>query len=193
MQTMQEPLEIQGLVRNWWLFLIRGICAVVFGVLAFAWPGITLLTLILLYGAYAMADGIFAVVAAFKGGGTTSRWWLGIVGLLGIAAGVIAFTSPGLTAMVLLLLIAAWSIAMGIAEIFGAIKLRKEIEGEWLLILSGIVSVLFGIALLFRPAAGALALVWLIGSFAILYGILTIGFSFRLKSHQHSLPAQAAP
>jgi uncharacterized membrane protein HdeD (DUF308 family) len=189
MQEEQYPLQLHALARNWWLILIRGICAVIFGILAFAWPGITLLTLVLLYGAYAMADGIFAIIAAFKGGTMGSRWWLGVVGLLGVAAGIIAFSAPGLTAIVLLLIIACWSIAMGIAEIYGAIKLRKEIEGEWLLILSGILSVLFGIALLARPGIGALALVWLIGSFAIVYGILTIGFSLRLRSHSHPAPA----
>ena len=178
-----EPLLLHALAKSWWLFLIKGICAIVFGVLAFAWPGITLGTLILLYAAFAFADGVFAIVAALSGGVTKSRWWLGLVGLFGIAAGVAAVVWPGLTALVLLFLIAFWSIAIGIAEIIGAVRLRKEIEGEWWLILSGVLSVLFGIALLIRPAAGALAVVWMIGAFAIAYGVLTIGLALRLRQH----------
>jgi uncharacterized membrane protein HdeD (DUF308 family) len=190
-----EPL-LHALAQNWWLLLLKGLCAIVFGFLAFAWPGITLTTLILLYAAFAFADGALAVVAALRGGtgnGMGSRWWLAFVGLCGIAAGIVAVVWPGLTALVLLFLIAFWAIAIGIAEIIGAIRLRKEIEGEWWLILSGIVSVLFGIALLMRPATGALAVVWLIGAFAIAYGVLTIGLALRLRRHHHSGPVQTAP
>jgi uncharacterized membrane protein HdeD (DUF308 family) len=146
----------------------------------------------LLYAAFAFSDGVFAIIAAFRDGITNSRWWLGLVGLFGIAAGVAAVAWPGLTALVLLFMIAFWSIAIGIAEIVGAIRLRKEIEGEWWLVLSGVLSVLFGIALLMRPAAGALAVVWLIGSFAIAYGVLTIGLALRLRRHVHETPVQRA-
>ncbi len=182
---LAPPLLLHALAKNWWLLLLRGICAIVFGVLAFAWPGITLFTLVLFYGAYALVDGIFAIGAAIMGGAPGSRWWLALVGLFGIAAGILTFAWPGLTALVLLFFIAGWAIAMGVFEIVGAIRLRKEIDNEWWLILGGIVSVLFGIVLLARPGAGALALIWVIGSFAILFGILNIAFALRLRKHAH--------
>lgn len=183
---LAPPLLLHALAKNWWLLLLRGILAIVFGILAFAWPGITLVTLVLFYGAYALVDGIFAIAAAIMGGAPGSRWWLALVGLFGIAAGILTFAWPGLTALVLLFFIAGWAIAMGVFEIVGAIRLRKEIDNEWWLILGGIVSVLFGIVLLARPGAGALALIWVIGSFAILFGILNIAFALRLRNHVHA-------
>jgi uncharacterized membrane protein HdeD (DUF308 family) len=164
--------------------LLRGICAVIFGVLTYFWPAVTLFTLIILYGIFALADGILALIAAITGDGpdtASSRWWLAAVGLLGIAAGIITLLWPGMTGLILLFFIAAWSIATGIMQIFGAIKLRKEIEGEWLLIASGVLSVLFGVAIAAWPGAGALALAFVIGAFAILYGVLLIAFAFKLR------------
>lgn len=182
---ISTPRLLHALADNWWLFLIRGIAAIVFGVLAFAWPGITVVTLILFYGAFVLVDGVSSLIAAVTGRGATApRWWLTIIGLLGIAAGLLTFLWPGITALVLLFFIAGWSIAMGIFEIVGAIQLRKEIENEWLLILSGVVSIIFGIALLMAPGAGALALVWVIASYAIIFGVLTIAFAFRLRKHK---------
>lgn len=178
-----HPL-LHGLARNWWLFLIRGIAAIVFGVLAFAWPGITILTLVLFYGAFALIDGVSALSAAIGGGVSRGpRWWLVVIGLCGILAGILTFMWPGITALILLIFIAGWSIAIGVFQIVGAIQLRRHIDNEWLLILSGALSVIFGIVLLLRPGAGALALVWLIGSYAILFGILNIAFAFRLRRH----------
>jgi uncharacterized membrane protein HdeD (DUF308 family) len=171
------------LARNWWLLLLRGIIAIIFGVLTFAWPGITLLTLIIFYGAYALIDGIFSIGAAFRGGNAASRWWLILIGILGIAAGLFTFMWPGLTALVLATLIGFWSLIHGIFEIVGAIKIRKQIDNEWWLVLSGVLSVLFGLLMLFRPGAGALALVWVIGAYAIIFGILLVAFAFRLKRH----------
>jgi uncharacterized membrane protein HdeD (DUF308 family) len=177
-------LHLHRLARNWWLFLIRGIAAIIFGVLAFAWPGVTLVTLVLLYGAYALIDGVSALAAAIAGTApAVSRWWLVVVGIAGILAGILTFVWPGITALVLLLFIAGWSIAIGVFQIIGAIQMRKEIDNEWLLILSGALSVLFGLALFFMPGAGLLALVWLIGSYALLFGILTVGFALRLRRH----------
>jgi len=181
--TLPDRPILHALAKNWWLLLLRGIAAVVFGVLALAWPGLTLLTLILLYGAYALSDGVFAIIAAITGGAPAPRWWLAIVGILGIAVGVVAFMLPGMTALILLFTIAGWAIATGACQIIGAIRLRKEIDNEWLLILSGAVSVLFGLGVLLRPGAGALALVWVIGTYAIIAGVLYIGFAFRLKKH----------
>jgi uncharacterized membrane protein HdeD (DUF308 family) len=175
---------LNRLSENWWLFLLRGIVSVVFGVLAFMWPGITLLTLIILYGIYAAADGVLALVAAIRGGESTPRWWLALVGLLGLAAAAVTFLYPGMTALILVIFIGAWAIARGVFEIVGAIKLRKEIENEWMLGLSGAFSVLFGLMVIYRPGAGALALVWLIASFAIAVGTLLIAFSLRLRKRR---------
>jgi len=158
----------------------------VFGILAFMWPGLTLATLVLLYGAFALVDGVAAVIAAIRGGVPAPRWWLALVGLCGIIVGVLTFAWPGITALVLLIFIAAWAIVMGLFEIVGAIRLRKEIDNEWMLILGGAVSVLFGILLLVQPGAGALALVWIIAFYAILFGILNIAFAFRLHGHEHA-------
>ena len=177
---------VHALAKNWWLLLLRGIAAIIFGLLAFAWPGLTLLTLILFYGAFALVDGVLAIVAAITGGVPGSRWWLAIVGLLGIAAGLLTFLTPGLTALVLLFFIAGWAIVTGVFEIIGAIKLRKEIDNEWLLILGGIISVLFGVGMMLAPGAGALALVWVIGAYSVVMGVLFVALAFRLKKHTHS-------
>jgi uncharacterized membrane protein HdeD (DUF308 family) len=164
---------------------LRGISGIVFGVLAFVWPGITLLTLIIFYGAYALMDGVFAIAAAIRGGDAKSRWWLILIGLLGITAGILTFLWPGLTALVLATFIGAWSLIHGVFEIVGAIKIRKEIDNEWWLILSGALSVLFGLVMLIMPGAGAVALVWVIGAYSIIFGALLVGFAFRLKKHSH--------
>jgi uncharacterized membrane protein HdeD (DUF308 family) len=174
---------LDDLARNWWVILLRGILSLIFGVLTFVWPGITLAVLVALYGAFALVDGVLALAAAIRGGTPAPRWWLALVGIFGIAAGVLTAIWPQITATVLLLFIAAWAIAMGVMQIVGAIKLRNEIEGEWLLIASGVLSVLFGLMLVAWPSQGALAMVLVIGTFAILFGILMIGFSFRLRKH----------
>ena len=164
---------------------MRGIAAIIFGVLAFAWPGLTLLTFILFYGAFALVDGVLAIIAAITGGAPAPRWWLAIVGLLGIAAGLLTFLMPGLTALVLLFFIAGWAIATGVFQVIGAIKLRKEIENEWLLILGGVISVLFGVSMMVAPGAGALALVWVIGAYSVVTGVLFVALAFRLRKHAH--------
>jgi uncharacterized membrane protein HdeD (DUF308 family) len=176
---------VDALAKNWWVLLLRGIAAIIFGVLAFAWPGITLLTLVMLYGAYALVDGMLAIVAAITGGTSAPRWWLAIIGLLGVAAGILTIAMPGLTATLLLFFIAGWAVATGVFQIIGAIRLRKEIDNEWLLILGGIISVLFGIGVVMAPGAGALALVWVIGMYAVIEGVLLIAFAFRLKKNVH--------
>jgi uncharacterized membrane protein HdeD (DUF308 family) len=174
---------LHAMAGNWWLAVLRGVAAIIFGILAFAWPGITLLTLVLFWGAFALVDGVLAIIAAVKGGNPMPRWWLAIVGIAGIAAGALTFLMPGLTALVLVTFIAVWAIVLGVMEIYGAIKLRKEIEGEWFLILNGALSVVFGILLLWRPGIGALALVWIIGAYAIILGVIYIAFGLKLKKH----------
>ena len=172
------------IAKTWWLLLLRGIAGIIFGVLAFIWPGLTLLTLVIFYGAYALVDGVIALIAAFSGGAKPApTWWLVVVGLAGIAAGILTFLWPGVTAFVLIVFIGAWSIVRGIFEIIGAIKLRKEIDHEWWLILAGALSVIFGILVLAMPGAGALALVWIIGAYSLAAGILLVGLSLRLRKH----------
>ena len=183
--TLPVPPLLHGLADNWWLFLIRGIAAIIFGILALVWPGVTLVTLMLFYGAFALVDGVSALAAAITGNVSVAPlWWLAIVGLLGITAGILTFLWPGITALLLLLFIAGWSIAMGVFQIIGAVRLRKDIDNEWLLILSGALSVLFGIVLFLMPGAGALALIWLIAFYAILFGVVTLAFAFRLRRHR---------
>jgi uncharacterized membrane protein HdeD (DUF308 family) len=183
--SLATPSLLHSLTDHWWLFLIRGIAAIIFGILAFAWPGVTLVVLVLFFGAFALVDGIASLIAAITGRGATApRWWLAIIGLVGIAAGLLTFFWPAVTAVLLLYLIAGWAIAMGVFQIIGAIQLRKEIDNEWLLVLSGVVSVLFGILLLAVPGTGLLALIWLIAIDAIIFGVLVIGFGLRLRKHK---------
>jgi uncharacterized membrane protein HdeD (DUF308 family) len=173
---------LHALARNWWLLLLRGIAAIVFGLLAFAWPGLTLLALVLLYGGYALADGVISLVTVFaSGSGGPARWWLIVAGVLGLAAGVATLFWPGMTALVLIMFIGLWAVAHGIFEIVGAIQLRKEINNEWMLVAGGVLSVLFGLAVLVAPGAGALALVWLVGAYAVIFGALMVGLSLRLR------------
>ncbi|MEV3979404.1 HdeD family acid-resistance protein [Nonomuraea sp. NPDC049758] len=171
---------MQELSRSWWLLLIRGIAAIIFGVLALIWPGITLLVLVIFFGAYAIVSGVFELFAAFRHG-ARSRAWLIFSGIVGIVAGIMAFAWPGITSLALLYLIAFWAIISGISEIVAGVRLRKSIENEWMFIIAGILSVIFGVLLIIWPGAGMLSLVWLIGIFAILYGIAMIVLSLRLK------------
>jgi uncharacterized membrane protein HdeD (DUF308 family) len=181
-----------ALAKCWWVLLLRGIAAIVFGVLAFIWPGLTLVTLVLLYGAFALVDGVLALVAAFTGGAKpVPTWWLILIGIAGIAAGVITFLWPGITAVLLVLFIGAWALVHGVLEIIAAIQLRKEIDNEWTLILGGVVSVLFGLVVLIAPGAGALGLIWAIAAYSIVFGILFIGLAFRMRKHRDTAPAAA--
>ena len=183
-----SPLALlRALAENWWLLLLRGIAAIAFGVLAFIWPNLTLLMLTFLWGVYAIADGVFALGAAVsgKGGEIAPRWWLTLIGIAGILVGLVTFVWPGVTAQVLLVFIASWAIVTGVLEIWGAIQLRKEIEVEWMMALSGLLSVVLGATLIARPGAGALAWVWLIGSFAVLVGCIYISLALWLERHKH--------
>ncbi len=168
---------------HWWALALRGAIAILFGLAALLRPGIALEALILLFGAYALVDGVFSIVGVF--GGTrsgTPRWLLLVEGVAGILAGVIAFVFPMLTAVVFLYLVAAWAIVTGIAEIATAIRLRQEIQGEWALIVGGILSILFGVLLgVVGPFAGILSLIWLIGAYAIASGVLLLVTAFRVR------------
>ena len=163
--------------KKWWVLLLRGLAAIAFGLMAFAWPGLTLASLVLLWGAWALADGLLALF-----GGVSDKWWVSaLIGLAGITAGICTFLMPGITAMILLFFIAGWAIVHGVMEIMAAIALRKVIVGEWFLILAGVLSVVFGFLLFANPAAGALAVVWIIGGYAVAFGILLVALSFRVK------------
>lgn len=171
------------LARNWWTVALRGLVAVLFGIAAFVWPGLTLLALVWLFGIYALVDGVFTLVSAVTNRSENDRWWLLLVeGIVGIAAGIIAIAWPGITAFALLYLIAAWAIVTGVLEIIAAIRLRQEIEGEWVLALSGLLSLVFGILLVIWPGAGVLAMIWLIAAYAIVFGVFLIILGFRLRS-----------
>ena len=173
----------ETLRRNWWLLALRGLAAVIFGILAFAWPGITLLTLIWLFGAFALVNGILSLVLATKAPKGYPRFGSLILGgLLGILAGLLTFVMPGITALGLLILIAAWALVTGILEIVAAIKLRKTITGEWMLILAGLASVAFGVLLILQPAAGALVMVLWIGAYALVFGILLFVLALKMRS-----------
>lgn len=170
------------LTRNWWVLVVRGVLAVLFGVLAYIWPGITVLTLVLLFGAFALLDGIFSLVAAFRQIPGESRGTLILRGMLGVIAAIVVFIWPGISALVLLYVIAFWAIFTGISEIVAAIALRKVVTGEWLLALSGVLSLILGIFILARPAVGLLGLIWAIALYAVIAGIALIVLGFRLRA-----------
>jgi uncharacterized membrane protein HdeD (DUF308 family) len=171
------------LAHNWWLLALRGLAAIIFGILAFIWPASTLLGLMILFGAFAFVNGILSLMLAAKAPKGYPRFGSLILGgILGIIAGVVTFFWPALTAAGLLILIAAWAILTGILEIVAAIRLRKEIVNEWLLALVGILSVIFGVLLLLQPAAGAVVLIWWIGAYALVFGILLLILAFRVRS-----------
>src|ERR1700693_2195208 len=174
---------LHSLAKNWWALALRGLVALMFGLLTFVLPGITLVTLILLFGAYALADGIFNIIAFFRV--ASHHWALLIEGLIGIIAGILTFVWPAITALALLYVIAFWAIFTGIFEIVAGIRLRKVITNEWLLLLMGILSLLFGLFVLIFPGVGALAIVLWIGAYALVFGIFLLALAFRLRGHRH--------
>ena len=178
------------LAQNWWTLVLRGVAAIIFGILAYIWPGMTFTVLVLFFGAYALWDGVFALIGAFRTGGER-RWMLILEGIVGIVAGIVTFIWPGAASLAILTIIAAWAIVTGIFEIIAAIRLRAEIEGEWHMLLSGLLSVLFGIALAIWPVAGLVAVTWMIGAYAIIFGILLISLGVRLRNWRGNTLAPA--
>lgn len=176
------------LARNWWALILRGVVAVLFGIAALIWPDITVTALVFLFGAYVLVDGIFALIGAFWN--RTGQWWLLLIeGVAGIAAGILTFIWPDITELVLLYLIAFWAILTGILEVVAAIQLRKELAGEWLLVLGGLASLIFGIIMVFSPGVGATALIWLVGAYAIVFGVLLVILGFKLRDWYQSRPS----
>lgn len=167
----------------WWLVLVRGILMVLFGILALVSPGIALLTLVWLFGVYAILDGVTAVVIGIRSRGEPHRVWTVVQGVVSVLAGLVALVWPGLTALALLFVIAFWAIIMGIGEIGGAFASRRSGSGAWgWTLAAGILNVVFGVLLLIWPAGGILALVWLVGIFALAGGIALVVLAFRVRS-----------
>lgn len=184
---------VRHLGEAWGWILVRGLASIAFGAMAILWPGITLVVLALFWGAWALIDGIAAVAAAWKARNDgTPVWPLWLMGIAGIGAGIVTAIMPGLTAVALLMLIAAWAIVTGVFMIVHAIRVRKTIDNEWMLILSGVLSVGFGVAMVLSPGAGALAVIWLIAGWSILLGVLLVSAALRLKAHRGTAAPAAA-
>jgi uncharacterized membrane protein HdeD (DUF308 family) len=185
--------DADSLTRNWWAVVLRGVAGILFGLVTFFAPGVSLVALVTVFGAYALIDGVFAIVSAIRHRGADRWGMLLLEGIAGIAAAAVTFLWPGITAIALLYLIAAWSLFTGIMEVVAAVKLRKVISGEWLLALSGLLSIVFGILLLLFPGPGALAVVLWIGAYAIVFGSILIALGFRLRSWGRHGTAHPSP
>jgi len=180
--SFRGAVMVDLLARNWWLVGLRGLAALAFGLLTLFNPAITLAVLILFFGAYVLVYGAFTVFAAVANRRGEPYWGaLLLAGLLSVVLGILTFMMPGITAVVLLYFIAAWAIMIGVLEIVTAIRLRKVITGEWLMVLGGVLSVVFGVALVLYPGAGALAVTLWIGAYATVFGMLMILLAFRLR------------
>ncbi len=169
---------LTALAENWWAFVLRGIFAILFGIGALAFPDLTVLVLVVLFGFYCLVDGFTSLSMAFE---ADSKAWYVIGGLVSVAAGVIAFARPGVTAIALLVLIGIWALIRGIVDIVTAIQIRKVVEGEWMLALGGVISALFGLFVIARPGQGALSIIWIIAFFALILGFLLLGVGFKLR------------
>jgi len=190
-------LNVSRLAARWWAPVMRGAAAIAFGILSLAMPGISLFALVILWGAYALVDGALALAMAARVAHAGRSWgWLLFEGIVGVATAILTFAWPGITAMVLLAVIAVWAVLTGIAEIAAAIRLRRQITGEWLLATSGVLSIVLGLLMLFFPGAGALAVVWMIGAYAIGFGALLVGLGLRLRrfgrSRERTAPSRGA-
>lgn len=173
---------IRELAKYWWLMVLRGVLAIIFAIMAFAWPGITLSFLVVFLGVYFLIDGIFSLIHGFRIRKTDTHWWaLVLEGLLGIVAGIVCLSMPGITVIFLVGLVALWSVVTGLLEIILAIRLRKEIQHEWILIIAGVFSVIFGILLFVQPLAGVIVISWWLGLYALFFGIFMITIGARLK------------
>jgi uncharacterized membrane protein HdeD (DUF308 family) len=175
-------MTAENLSRNWWVIVLRGVAAIIFGLAAFVWPGLTIVSLVLLFGAYALVDGLFSIYTGLTHMGDSRRWWiLALEGLAGVAVGIMAFVWPTAASVALLYVIAGWAILTGILEIVAAIRLRREISNEWLLALSGVASIALGALLIMQPAIGLVTVVWTLAGYAIFFGIMLVLLGFRLR------------
>jgi uncharacterized membrane protein HdeD (DUF308 family) len=191
---MRQHLAAQIVQRNWWIMALRGLLAVIFGLIALLAPGIALLAFIYVFAAYALVDGGIAVITAIQERELLDRWgWILFEGILSLLAGLIAFANPGLAALVLLYIIAAWAIVTGIMEIVTAFAIRDLVSQEWVLALAGTLSVVLGILLFLFPGAGILSILWLVGIYGIVFGLLFLVRAFQLRSWASSVTAQTLP
>jgi uncharacterized membrane protein HdeD (DUF308 family) len=171
------------IIDRWWVLAIRGLAGIFLGIAAFAWPGITLTVLVLLFGAYMLVDGVLGL-----GAGAMSRSWILLVeGAAGIVLGILTLVWPAITALVLLFLVAAWAWVTGAVELVAAIRLRRIIKNEWILIVAGVASILFAILLVVNPGAALLTIVWLIGGYSLVFGVLLVALALRLRSSRGRL------
>jgi len=187
------------LARNWWALALRGAAAIIFGIIALFWPPAAIAALVAVFGAYALVDGILNLVGAVRAGRSGQRWGaLLFEGIVSLLVGLLTFFFPRVTALALVLFVGAWSLITGVAEVVAAIKLRTMIEGEWLLALSGVLSIAFGILLFISPLIGAIAIAIWIGAYAVVFGALLFGLALRLRSwasrqQQPQIPAGPVP
>ncbi|MBL6938030.1 MAG: HdeD family acid-resistance protein [Alphaproteobacteria bacterium] len=182
---------VSVLVRNWWAFLIRGLLAIAFGLIAFFEPGVTMLSLVLVFAAYATVDGIFGIVAAVRAASQHERWiWLAVEGVVSVIAGIAAVAMPGLTVVVFVTLLAIWALITGALMLFSAFRVDAD-HGRWWLALGGVASLVYGALLIIAPMIGALVLTWWIGAYALVFGVMMLIFAFRLRSKAHTLSAAA--
>jgi uncharacterized membrane protein HdeD (DUF308 family) len=180
------------LAKNWWAVALRGVFAIIFALIAFFWPGATLLSFAIFFSAYMLVDGVFGIVSGIRAASNNQRWGLLILeGLLNILVGVIAFLMPGLTIVFFVTLMAVWSLVTGILMIVAAFRLNPEYGRGWL-VFSGIVSVLFGVALLIAPLVGAVVLTWWLGAYAMFFGIALVVLAFKLRSHKDDVVGGAS-
>jgi len=171
------------LAGTWWALALRGVVAILFGLFTFAVPQVTVAALALLFAAYAFVDGVFNLILAVRGGAGRERWWVLLFeGIIGIAVAAFTVAWPVITVLVLLYIVAAWAVITGILELAAAIRLRKQIEGEWLLALAGIASLIFGVLLFLSPGIGAIVIAWWIGAYVFVFGILMLALAFRVRA-----------
>ena len=177
------------LARNWWLVEIRGVAAIAFGILAFLWPNLTLVVLITLFAAYLLIDGIALLISLARGEPATrgNRWSVALMGILGVGVGIATIILPGITALALLYLAAFWAITLGISQVVVAIRLRQEIKGELWLVIGGLVTAFFGVFLLVFPGAGLVSLVWIVGTWAMVFGFTNVILAGRLRGLHHDI------
>lgn len=172
-----------GLVTSWWALALRGLLAIVFGVLTLVMPGLTLVALVLLFGGYAFVEGVFNALGAFRAARAGERWGLALLeSLVSVAAGVVTLLMPGLTLLSLVYLVAFWSLVTGGLELAAAVRLRKEIKGEWMLALAGVASIAFGALLLLAPGVGALTIALWVGAYALVFGVTLVALGLRLRA-----------
>lgn len=183
---------LEAMARNWWMLLIRGIAAILFGLAVIFFPAISLDLMVTFLAAYLFIDGVMALLQAFQSR-DHARWWMvALEGVLGILAGIAAFLFPGAAVLTFLYIVVFWAIVTGVLEILGAIELRKQIDNEWWMILSGVISILFGVALMLSPIAGVLTLLWLVGIMAVAFGVMMVILAFRMRGHGGSTTSTRA-